>query len=68
MHRTYLESSGYFMHAAFSKIKNKKPRSAHTVCLCGYQSKQWLISYTALKLIGFCNRNGVFTARYGLNL
>jgi hypothetical protein len=45
-------------------------RSAHTVYLCvlyGSQSKQRLFPYTALTDC-FYNRDGVFTARYGLNL
>jgi len=46
------------------------PRSAHTayLCvLCGSQNKQRLFPYTALT-DWFYNRDGVFTARYGMGL
>ena len=47
----------------------KSLRSAHTLylcLLCGSQNKQRLFPYTTLT--GFYNRDGVFTARYGLGI
>jgi hypothetical protein len=45
------------------------PGPAHTVylcVLCGFENKQRLFPYTTLT--GFYNREGMFTARYGLDI
>jgi hypothetical protein len=54
----------------YNSREHKNPRSAHTVylcVLCGSQNKQPFFAYTALTG-WFYNRDGVFTARYGLDM